>query len=78
MNDYNGRNGNGYQPMPGQGGYSPKPPKGEGRVSDGTDYDTTIGLWFQSAASGLYYTNRNAAGDVKMILLDGMPFYPLT
>jgi hypothetical protein len=78
VNQYNGRNGNGYQPIVQKGDRAARPPNGDGRVSDGTDYDTTVGLWFQSAATGLYYTNRNAAGDVRVILLDGMPFYPIS
>jgi len=32
------------------------------------------GVWFQAAASGLWYTNRHAAGSVRAVNVDGVPY----
>lgn len=34
------------------------------------------GTWYQSAVSGLWYENRNAAGDVAAVKIDGTMYVP--
>ena len=42
--------------------------------------DTVInyGVWFQSAATGLWYQNKDAAGTVSAVKVDGLVYSPPT
>ena len=39
-----------------------------GEMSDAFD----VGVWFQSAASGMWYQSKNVSGDVSAVKVDGV------
>ncbi len=51
----------------------PKPEaKGGCAPSDGSAAAFDAGVWFQSAASGLWYQAKNAGGDISAVKVDGV------
>lgn len=41
----------------------------------GDDKDLTKGVWFQSWASGLWYKSPEAAGSVRVVLVNGKSYF---
>lgn len=42
---------------------------------DGAGADLTRGVWFQAAVSGLWYRSHEAAGVVRVVLVEGRSFF---